>query len=217
MRETTAKIIVAFALLLTACCGAYTAWRMSVTDDSMGDSYNDAALALIVDANASIRAAADVANHVRSYMDFHNAVTQESIAIDAAEVNTDEAVAGVLDRVVAEQAVPRTVAKSYFPQRFVQRDGSYNQRADMRASYASVVGRRTADSTGPLGDAASFRSKTDQLVVLLLVYAFLVLILATTEVIPHTWTNAVLAIVCALVSIGLAIQTVLIEQGVAKL
>jgi len=216
MTETMAKIIVAFALLLTASCGAYTAWRMSVTDDSMGDSYNDAALALIVDANASIRAAADVANHVRSYMDFQSAVTQESIAFDAAEANTNDAVAPVLERVVDEQAVPRTVAKAYFPQRFVLRDGSYNQRADMRASYASVVGRRTADATGPLGDAASFRSKTDQLVVLLFIYSFLVLILASTEVIPHKWTNAVLAIFCSLASIGLAIQTFLIEQGAVK-
>ena len=80
MKETTAKIVVAFALLLSACCGAYTAWRMSVTDDSMGDSYNDAALALIVDANASIRASGDVANHARAYMDFRVAVANESTA-----------------------------------------------------------------------------------------------------------------------------------------
>jgi len=215
MTETMSKIIVAFALLLTASCGAYTAWRMTVTDDGMGDSYNDAALALIVDANASIRAAADVANHVRAYMDFHSAVTQESITVDAAEANTDEAVAVVLERIVAEQAIPRTVAKAYFPQRFVLRDGSYNQRADMRASYASVVGRRTADASSSLSAAVSFRSKTDQLVVLLFMYAFLVLILASTEVIPHKLTNAVLAIFCSLASIGLAIQTFLIEQGAA--
>ena len=216
MTETMAKIIVAFALLLTACCGAYTAWRMSVTDDSMGDSYNDAALALIVDANASIRAAADVANHVRSYMDFQRAVTQEFIAVDAVEANTDETIAPVLERIAAEQAVPRTVAKAYFPQRFVLRDGSYNQRADMRASYASVVGRRTADATGPFGEAATFRSKTDQMVVVLFMYSFLVLILASTEVISNKWINAVLAIFCSFASIGLAIQTFLIEQGAVK-
>jgi hypothetical protein len=46
-------------------------------------------------------------------------------------------------------------------------------------------------------------------------YAFLVLILASTEVIPHKLTNAVLAIFCSLASIGLAIQTFLIEQGAA--
>ena len=216
MNETTAKIVVAFALLLSASCGAYTAWRMSVTDDSMGDSYNDAALALIVDANASIRAAGDVANHARAYMDFRAAVASETIAIDAAEANTDEALTDVLTTVQAQQAIPRTVAKSYFPQRFVLRDGSYNQKGDTRAGYATIVGRRTADASGPLADAASFRSKTDQLVVLLLGYSLLVLILACTEVIPSPLINTILATISSLVSIGLAIQTMLIEQVVSK-
>ena len=216
MKETTSKIVVAFALLLSACCGAYTAWRMSVTDDSMGDSYNDAALALIVDATASIRASGDVANHARAYMDFRVAVANESIAGDVFEANTDETMTDVLAEAQAQQAIPRTVAKSYFPQRFVLRDGSYNQRADTRANYATIVGRRTADASGPLADAASFRSKTDQLVVLLFVYAIIVLLLACTETIPSPLVNTIIATVSSLVSIGLAIQTILIEQVVAK-
>jgi hypothetical protein len=216
MKEETAKIVVAFALLLSASCGAYTAWRMSVTDDSMGDAYNDAALALIVDANASIRASGDVANHARAYMDFTAGLANEAIAADAVEANTDAALTDVLSTVQAQQAIPRTVAKSYFPQRFVLRDGSYNQRADTRANYATVVGRRTADASGPLSDAASFRSKTDQLVILLFGYSILVLLLACTEVIPSPLVNTIVATVCSLASIGLAIQTILIEQVVAK-
>jgi hypothetical protein len=216
MKEETAKIVVAFALLLSASCGAYTAWRMSVTDDSMGDAYNDAALALIVDANASIRASGDVANHARAYMDFTAALANEAIAADAVEANTDETLTDVLSTVQAQQAIPRTVAKAYFPQRFVLRDGSYNQRADTRANYATVVGRRTADASGPLADAASYRSKTDQLVILLFGYSILVLLLACTEVIPSPLVNTIVATVCSLASIGLAIQTILIEQVVAK-
>jgi hypothetical protein len=212
MKETTAKIVVAFALLLSASCGAYTAWRMSVTDDSMGDAYNDAALASIVDANAAIRAANEVGDHTRAYMDFRAAVAASSVASAALAANEDEALDAVLTAVDGARAIPRTVAKAEFPQRFVSRDGSYNQRGDTRAAYAAVVGRRTADPAGPLADAAAFRAKTDQLVVLLFGYAFLVLLLACTEVVSSPLANTVIAVVCSLASVGLAIQTVLIEQ-----
>lgn len=214
MKEATAKIFVAFALLLSACCGAYTAWRMSVTDDSMGDAYNDAALALIVDANAAIRAASDVGNHTRAYMDFRAAVADEAVAIEAVTANTDAALDAVLTRVQGARAIPRTVAKAEFPQRFVNRDGSYNQKADSRAAYAAVVGRRTADASGPLADAAGFRSKTDELIILIFGYSILVLVLACTEIITSPLATTILAVACSVASILLAVQTVIIEQAV---
>lgn len=214
MKEATAKIVVAFALLLSASCGAYTAWRMSVTDDSMGDAYNDAALAQIVDLNASIRAASQVSDHTRAYMDFRAAVADESVAAAAVTANEDEALDPVLTTAQSARGIHRTVAKAEFPQRFVLRDGSYNQHGDTRAAYAAVVGRRTADPSGPLADAALFRSKTDRLVVLIFAYSFLVLLLACTELIESPLVNTILATVCSLVSVGLAVQTVLIEQAV---
>ena len=81
MTDSFAKIWIAVALLCAAACGAFTAWRMSVIDDSMGDALNDATHALITDSSARIRAANDVSDHLRAYADYVAASNSRDISL----------------------------------------------------------------------------------------------------------------------------------------
>jgi hypothetical protein len=119
--DSFAKIWIAVALLCAAACGAFTAWRMSVIDDSMGDALNDATHALITDSSARIRAANDVSDHLRAYADYVAAINARDISLIQSDESTDDATKTLYVQQSEVDAIPVAITKNYFPQRFVKK------------------------------------------------------------------------------------------------
>jgi len=212
MNEKVSKILIALSLLASVAGGAYTAWRMSVIDDSAGDAVNDAMHALITDASASIRASNDVFDRMRAYADYLVALNAQAMtAYEATQTQDEEEAAFLLER-AADEGVPATVAKSYFDQRYSTRDGGYNLTADRRSAYNRIVGRRNTDSGAFLSDAQSSRNKTDQLVVFLIGYALVLLLATLSEEFAPT-PAAITSLFGFLISIGLVVMTTMVEAG----
>lgn len=212
MNEKVSKIMIALSLLASVAGGAYTAWRMSVIDDSAGDAVNDAMHALITDASASIRASNDVFDRMRAYADYRVAQNaQEMTAYEAAQTQDAEEAAFLEER-AADEGVPATVARSYFDQRFAARDGGYNLTADQRSTYNRIVGRRNTDSASFLSDAQSSRDKTNRLVIFLIGYALVLLLATLSEGFAPT-PAAVTSVIGLLISIGLVVMTAMVEAG----
>jgi hypothetical protein len=214
MSDAIAKIWVAVALVCAAAGGAYTAWRMSVIDDAMGDAINDGIHALITDASARIRAANDVSDHLRAYTDYVVATNARDISLLQAEESSDADVQAMYVAQSEADALPANVAKSAFPQRFVKRTGEYNRSADARAVYASIVGKRNVNVAAIYADAQQSRDKTSLLVVLLVGYAVIFLLMSVTELIEVPHINFAIALSGVIGSVALIVWTVVIEAGV---
>jgi hypothetical protein len=212
MNEKAAKILIALSLLTSVAGGAFTAWRMSVIDDSAGDAVNDAMHALITDASASIRASNDVFDRMRAYSDYSVALNAQQMTAYEAEQATDEEQKAALEERAVDEGIPVSVAKSYFDQRYVTRDGGYNVSADRRSAYNMIVGRRSTDSAAFLSDAQSSRNMTDRMVVFLIGYALVLLLATVSEGFAPT-PAAIVSAFGLLISIGLVVLTTMVESG----
>ena len=213
MTDSFAKIWIAVALLCAAACGAFTAWRMSVIDDSMGDALNDATHALVIDSSARIRAVNDVSDHLRAYADYVAASNARDISLIQADESTDEATKELYLQQSEADAIPVAIAKNYFPQRFVKKNGEFNRTADYRATYAKYVGKRNVDASAIYADSQASRNKTDQLVVILLLYALAILVISCSELIESPQVNFSLGIIGIVASVVGIVLTVMIEAG----
>ncbi len=214
MSDAIAKIWVAVALLCATAGGAYTAWRMSVIDDAMGDAINDGIHALITDASARIRAASDVSDHLRAYTDYVVASSARDISLLQADESTDPEVQAMYVAQSEADALPANVAKAAFPQRFVKRTGEFNRAADARAVYASIVGKRNVNADAIYADSQQSRDKTSLLVMLLVGYALVILLVSFTELIETPIVNFALALAGIIGSVALVVWTIVIEAGV---
>jgi hypothetical protein len=212
MTEKAAKIWIALSLLASVIGGAFTAWRMSVVDDAAGDAVNDAMHALITDASASIRAGNDVYDRMRAFADYRVAQNAQDTTLAEAEAAKDEDDRAFYEQQAQDEGAAVTVAKSYFNQRYANRDGTYNTAADRRSSYNGIVGRRNTDSAAFLADAQGSRSKTGVMVLVLIGYA-LVLLLATLSEEFAPMPATIVSVFGLLTSIGLTIVTVMVEAG----
>ncbi|MCX6016468.1 MAG: hypothetical protein NT020_12915 [Chloroflexales bacterium] len=213
MTDSFAKICIAVALLCATACGAFTAWRMSVVDDSMGDALNAAVHALITDSSARIRAANDVSDHLRSYADYVAASYARDISLMQADESSDDATKQFYLEQSEVDAIPATIAKNYFPQRFVKRDGEFNRTADYRSTIAKYVGKRKIDASTIYADSQLSRDKTDRLVVILLLYAITILVVSCSELIESPKANFGIAVAGVLASLIGIVLTVMIEAG----
>ena len=211
--DSFAKIWIAVALLCAAACGAFTAWRMSVIDDSMGDALNDATHALIIDSSARIRATNDVSDHLRAYADYVAASNARDISLIQADESTDDATKELYLQQSEVDAIPVSIAKNYFPQRFVKKNGEFNRTADYRATYAKPVGKRNVDASAIYADSQASRNKTDQLVVILLLYAVAILVISCSELIESPQVNFGLGTIGVVASLVGVVLTVMIEAG----
>ncbi|MCX6019604.1 MAG: hypothetical protein NTZ50_14100 [Chloroflexi bacterium] len=212
MNEKFAKIFLATSLLLSVIGGAFTAWRMSVLDDAAGDAVNDAMHALITDASARIRSNNDTFERMRAYSDYRVALNAQEATLAEAKASTDPEAQQLYQEQAAADALPATVSKAYFDQRYALRDGSYNLRADQQSSYNKIVGRRSTDSGAFLTDSQESRDKTDRMVVFLIGYALVLLVATLSEEmapVPATIT----AVIGIAISVGLIILTNLVEAG----
>lgn len=213
MTDSFAKIWIAVALLCAAACGAFTAWRMSVIDDSMGDALNDATHALIIDSSARIRAANDVSDHLRAYADYVAATNARDISLIQADESADDATKELYVQQSEVDAIPVAIAKNYFPQRFVKKNGEFNRAADYRSTYAKYVGKRNVNASAIYADSQASRNKTDQLVVILLLYAVTILVISCSELIESPQVNFGLGTIGIVASLIGVILTVMIEAG----
>jgi hypothetical protein len=211
--DSFAKIWIAVALLCAAACGAFTAWRMSVIDDSMGDALNDATHDLITDSSARIRAANDVSDHLRAYADYVAAINARDISLIQSDESTDDATKTLYVQQSEVDAIPVAITKNYFPQRFVKKSGEFNRTADYRSTYAKYVGKRNVDASAIYADSQASRNKTDRLVMILLLYAIMILVVSCSELIESPQVNFGLGVVGILASVVGVVLTVMIEAG----
>lgn len=213
MTDSFAKIWIAVALLCAAACGAFTAWRMSVIDDSMGDALNDATHALITDSSARIRAANDVSDHLRAYTDYMAANNARDISLIQADGSADDATRELYVQQSDVAGIPVSITKEYFPQRFVKSNGEFNRTADYKSTYAKYVGKRNVDASAIYADAQASRNKTDRLVMILLLYAVAILIVACSELIESPRVNFGLGAIGVVASVVGIVLTIMIEAG----
>lgn len=213
MTDSFAKIWIAVALLCAAACGAFTAWRMSVIDDSMGDALNDATHALITDSSARIRAANDVSDHLRAYTDYMAANNARDISLIQADGSADDATRELYVQQSDVAGIPVAITKNYFPQRFVKNDGKFDRTADYKSTYASYVGKRNVDASAIYADSQASRNKTDRLVMILLLYAVAILIVACSELIESPRVNFGLGAIGVVASVVGIVLTIMIEAG----
>jgi len=211
--DSFAKIWIAVALLCATASGAFTAWRMSVVDDSMGDALNAAIHALITDSSARIRAANSVSDHLRAYTDYVTSMNARDIALFQSNGSQDSTAKELYLQQSTLDAIPGSIAKDYFPQRFINHSGAFNRTADYRSNYAKFVGRHNVDSMAIYADSQASRNKTDQLVVILVLYAVIILIVSCSELIESPQINFGLALFGVVASLVGVVLTVMIEAG----
>jgi hypothetical protein len=130
-----------------------------------------------------------------------------------ADESTDDATKELYLQQSEVDAIPVSIAKNYFPQRFVKKNGEFNRTADYRATYAKQVGKRNVDASAIYADSQASRNKTDQLVVILLLYAVAILVISCSELIESPQVNFGLGTIGVVASLVGVVLTVMIEAG----
>lgn len=156
--ETIVAILIAVATVI----GAITAWRSSVADDGAGD-------ADFAGLQASVRAEETRAlNYVNAYENYGSYVNYrrysemgDLIAADQENASEEEAI--ILEQERANSHDLSISSQHLFPNKFLDRDGSYNVKRQLGEMWADAARENDLNPDPQFAEADTLRNKANML------------------------------------------------------
>ena len=164
-KESKLETIVAILIAIVTVIGAVVAWRASVAADSAGDadfaglqaSLNAEETRALNNVNAYEHYGAYV--NYRRYLNLGNAIADDL----ANDPSTPEDQAFMLDRQRAEAYDLSNANQTLFPNRFLNRDGSYSVTRELGEAWADAAKQKDLDPDPHYAEADGLRQKTNLL------------------------------------------------------
>lgn len=168
--ETSDRLqtVVAILIALVALIGAIVAWRASVAADEAGGS--DFA-GLNATLNAEQTRTLDSTNLYTNYRTYTTYLRYTELGnLLAGEMETaPEEEALILDQQRAEAYDSATAVQSFFPNRYLNRDGSYNLQRELGESWAEASQEKDLNPEPHFQTADQMRTKSNQLIGILII------------------------------------------------
>lgn len=182
--ESRLESIAAILIAVVTVIGAVVAWRASVAADSAGDA-DTAGLRASIDAEKT-RALnfVDAYEHYGAYTAYARYNNLGNALADEAAHAADEQQAAALDRQSAEAFDLATANQSLFPNRYLNRDGSYNVKRELGESWADAAQQEDLNPEAHFVEADRLRKKTNQLVLAVTILALSLVSLTIAESAP---------------------------------
>ncbi len=164
--ETIVAILIAIATVI----GAVVAWRSSVADDGAGD-------ADFAGLRASVRAEETRAlNYVDAYENYgaytnYRRYNDLGDLLAAAQANAPEQTASELERQRADNHDLSISNQRLFPNKFLDRDGSYNVKRQLGEMWADAAKQNDLNPDPQFVEAEQLRSKANWLLVAVTILA----------------------------------------------
>ena len=163
---TLVAILIALAMVI----GAVVAWRASVAADGAGDA-DFAGLRATVNLEET-RALASVTayENYSAFMNYRRYEDLGNLLVEAQnQLDEDEAAALEPERVSAHDLA--LANQQLFPNKFLNRDGSYALRREMGEIFADAAKEKELQPDGQYAEADALRDKTNQLLIAVTILA----------------------------------------------
>lgn len=162
--------LVAILIALATVIGAVVAWRASVAADGAGDA-DFAGLRATVNLEET-RALASVTayENYSAFMNYRRYEDLGNLLVEAQnQLDEDEAAALEPERVSAHDLA--LANQQLFPNKFLNRDGSYALRREMGEIFADAAKEKELQPDGQYAEADALRDKTNQLLIAVTILA----------------------------------------------
>jgi hypothetical protein len=169
-RSQRLETIVAILIAVATVIGAVVAWRSSVADDGAGD-------ADFAGLQASVRAEETRAlNYVNAYEDYSSYANYRRYSdlgdlLEADAANADEQTAAELERQRADNHDLSISSQRLFPNKFLNRDGSYNLNRELGEMWADAARENDLNPDPQFAEADQLRTKANMLLVAVTILA----------------------------------------------
>ncbi len=206
--ETAIAVFIALVTVI----GAVVAWRASVAADGAGDA--DFA-GLQASLNAEETHALNFVNAYEHYGAYtaYSRYTQLGNALDtdlSSATNMTEEEAFLLDRQRAEAYDLGKANQDLFPNRFLNRDGSYSVEREMGEAWADAGKEKDLNPDPRYAEADSLRTKTNRLLITLSALAISLVFFTLVETAGGRWQKLMIGL-GLLFAVGGAVAAVVIE------
>ena len=178
--ESGSQIFIAIMIAVITVIAALITWRASVVDDAAGD-FDYAGLRAAVYAEET-----RALNYVNSYENFGAYTNYQSksnlgdlIAID--QENSTEEEAAILEVQRAEANDLAIASQTLFPNKFLNRDGTYGLERQMGEMWADAAKEKDLNPDPQFADGDAQHIKADKLLIPLMVFAIALVLLSLVE------------------------------------
>jgi hypothetical protein len=203
--------LVAILIALVTVIGALVVWRAAVAEDASGDADYAGLRAAI---NAEETRALNFVNTYENYGSYVNYQRNRDfgnlILADMANATEEQALALNSQRADAHDLA--LAAQHLFPQRFLNRDGSYSTERQLNELWATAAKEKDLNPTPQFEDADRLRAKTNNLLLTAGALALALVAYTLIEAASARW-KMVLFAAGSLLAIGGTIMAALIEFG----
>jgi hypothetical protein len=187
--ETLVAILIAIVVVI----GALVAWRASVAEDASGDADYDGLSALV---KAEETLALDTVNGYEDYSSYirywSNARLVELIDQDLEKASPEQA--EELNKELVTATDLANANASFFERRFVNRSGTYNLGRQLGEMWADAQRENDLEYESKFISADRLRTKTQNLLLALMVLSIAPVFYALIESVPGGWRYVLLAL-----------------------
>lgn len=180
-RSRRLETVVAILIAVTTVFGALVAWRSSIADDGAGDA-DFAGLRASVSAEET--RALNYVNAYESYGAYANYKRYQDMGnlVEAAQADAPEAQAALLERERADSQDLSISNQRLFPNKFLDRDGSYNVSRQLGEMWADAAKENDLNPDPQFAEAEQLRGKSASLLIAATVLAIALVFYTLVEV-----------------------------------
>jgi len=180
-RSRRLETVVAILIAVTTVFGALVAWRSSIADDGAGDA-DFAGLRASVSAEET--RALNYVNAYESYGAYANYKRYQDMGnlVEADQADAPEAEAVLLERERADSQDLSISSQRLFPNKFLDRDGSYNVNRQLGEMWADAAKENNLNPDPQFAEAEQLRGKSASLLIAATVLAIALVFYTLVEV-----------------------------------
>jgi hypothetical protein len=201
--------IVAIMIAVVAVIGAIVAWRASVADDASGDADYAGLRAAINTEETRALNAATAYNHYGAYVTYQRYSTLGNLIATDMEQATEEEAA----RLNSQRADAHDIAlasERLFPQRFLNRDGSYSVQRELGELWADASRDRDLNPEPQFAEADRLRAKSNALLAVVGVLGLALVFYTLIEAAAGRW-KVTLFVIGTLLAAGATLAALVLE------
>jgi hypothetical protein len=175
------KIIVAILLGLVTILGGFVAWRAAIASEHAGIADLAGLAATVNVAETQTLDQSLLYEHYRAYTDYvRNNEIQKLLDADIAAANGSDVTALQAKR--DEAATNAAQSSTFFPLRYLNRDGTYNTDRELGAARSDAARDKDLNPDPHLSEADALRAKASSLVAVLIVLAVAIWFFTLAEI-----------------------------------
>lgn len=211
-KQGSFETVVAILIAIVTVIGAVVAWRASVAADGAGDA-DFAGLQASLNAEET-RALnyVDAYEHYGAYVAYERYLkTGDALANEIANnPNLTEEEAYLLDRQRAEAYDLSDANQDLFPNRYLNRDGSYSVQREMGEAWADASKEKNLEFESSYAEADKLREKTNLLLATLGLLGVSLVFYTLIETVGDRWRGIMFAL-AGLTSVAGVVAAIIIE------